>query len=75
MDRIELRERWLNSEVPALPCRMRDGRVALLITGPRDEDVRNRNWKFGFQVPGENDIRWRQPEQIELRNNALIEIE
>lgn len=72
-DRTELREFWLGTD-PAPICRMLDGKFAILIIGPSNSAVARGDWKFGFQVHGEPDIRWRQPEQLELAGSVLIEV-
>jgi hypothetical protein len=74
MDRAELRDFWLNDDGPGIACRMSDGTYALLILGPSNSQVSRGDWRFGFQVHGEEDIRWLLPEQIERQGNALIEI-
>jgi hypothetical protein len=71
MNRQELRELWLSTE--HLACAMIDGKYALLIRGPSDEQVRRDDWRFGFQVHGEDDIRWLQPEQLKRDGAALIQ--
>jgi hypothetical protein len=53
---------------------MVDGKYALLIRGPSDEQVRRDDWRFGFQVHGEDDIRWLQPEQLKRDGAALIQV-
>jgi hypothetical protein len=73
MKREELREWWLVTD-PAPICRMLDGKFAILIIGPSNSAVARDDWKFGFQVHGERDIRWCQPEQLELAGSALIEL-
>ncbi len=72
MDREILREQWLKSDIPIV-CLMADGALALLIHGPRDVDIAEGRWVFGFQVPGEENIRKLQPEQIERSGTGLIE--
>ena len=71
--REALRDFWLKTD-PAPLCKMLDGKVAILIIGPSNSAVGRGDWKFGFQVRGERDIRWRQPEQLERLGNSLIEI-
>jgi hypothetical protein len=73
MEREALRKFWLDTD-PAIICRMIDGEFAILIIGPSDLAISHGDWKFGFQVRGEEEIRWRQPEQLERQGNALIEI-
>ena len=73
MERAALREWWLDAD-PNILCQMLDGAVAMLIIGPSDSAVARDDWKFGFQVHREDEIRWRQPEQVERRGNALIEL-
>ena len=74
MKREELRSWWLDAD-PNLICQMLDGEIAILIIGPSDTAIKNDNWKFGFQVRGERDIRWRQPEQLDrIGVNGLIEL-
>jgi hypothetical protein len=65
MDREKLREHWLNFDGTLL-CKMVDGRVAMLIIGPSDAAVASENWRFGFQVHGEEEIRWRYANQLEF---------
>ncbi len=72
MERESLREFWLNAD-PAIACRMLDGSYAILIIGPSDSAVARDDWKFGFQVRGEEDIRWLQPEQLERLGGALVQ--
>jgi hypothetical protein len=75
MDRNELREIWLNSDGPGAPCRMNDGATALLIFGPTDEQTKREDeWRFGFQVPGEPDIRWRTADQIGRIGEGLTDL-
>ena len=71
MDREELRNFWLDHDI--IPCRMLDGAIAILIIGPSDSAVRRDNWRFGFQVHGEEDIRWRYANQLSRVGNALCE--
>ncbi len=52
---------------------MLDGSYAILIIGPSDSAVARDDWKFGFQVRGEEDIRWLQPEQLERLGGALVQ--
>lgn len=72
-ERTELREFWLDSDGPAIPCLMSDGKVGLLIRGPTDFQVARGDWRFGFQVPGEDDVRWRDAGQIKIEGRGLIE--
>ena len=51
---------------------MRDGRNALLIRCPADMSPTR---DFGFQVPGEADIRWRAAEAVaDAGGGALFEV-
>ena len=57
---------------PGLPCMMLDGRVSLLLFFPGERESPRR---YGFQVPGEEDIRWRTADQFgHYRNGALVEL-
>lgn len=71
--RERLREAWLNSPGEPL-CLMLDQKVAILIIGPSDGAVARDDWRFGFQVPREQDIRWRQPEQLQIINSCWVEV-
>jgi hypothetical protein len=73
MKREELRELWLDTD-PAIICRMLDGAFAMLIIGPSDLAVSRGDWRFGFQVHGEEDICWRQAEQLERQGSSLVEV-
>lgn len=73
MDKKELRDFWINYDGPAIVAQMKDGAMAMLIIGPRDADVEAGRWRFGFQVHGEEEIRWREAEAFARRGNGLIE--
>jgi len=53
---------------------MLDGKAAILIIGPSDDCIARGDWRFGFQVSGEHEIRWREAQQLERRGIGLIEI-
>jgi hypothetical protein len=72
MNRVALREWWLDCNQPIL-CRMKDDAVAILIIGPRDQDIAENRWRFGFQVFGEENIRWRMPEDLDRVGSNLEE--
>jgi hypothetical protein len=72
MERTELRDFWLDAD-PAILCKMLDGAIAMLIIGPSDGAVAREDWRFGFQVHGEEDIRWLQAEQLERDGRALVQ--
>jgi hypothetical protein len=74
LNRKSLRELWHHTHND-FPCEMLDGKIGLLIRGPAEGAVPTDEWRFGFQVYGEADIRWRKAEQIELGDDGLIEIE
>lgn len=74
MTKEALRELWINYSGQYMLCHMLDGKTAMLIIGPSDSAVQRGNWKFGFQVHGEEDIRWRDAEQIDKHfRDRLIE--
>jgi hypothetical protein len=73
MKREYLRSFWINAD-PAILCRMLDGTTGMLIIGPSDSAVARGDWRFGFQVHGERDIRWRGAEQLERHYLGLIEV-
>jgi hypothetical protein len=64
-------EMLCNGPDHGLPCAMADGRNALLIRNPT---IHSASRDFGFQVPGEKNIRWRPAERIvHLGGGALAE--
>lgn len=73
MERQELRDFWIKTD-PAILCEMADGNVGILIIGPSNAAVASGDWRFGFQVCGEDEIRWRLSEHLERRGRSLIEV-